>query len=126
MYDSISRNLAPLLFSIGAIALAAMLTLALPGGEPPEDAAPPVADAGPDVEAWTGETVPFDGTGSTDDRDIQTWQWSLEYAGSPVAFEGERALFTFDIPGEYVVTLVVIDDAGNTETDTMTVRVSPS
>ena len=79
MYDSISRNLAPLLFSIGAIALAAMLTLALPGGEPPEDAAPPVADAGPDVEAWTGETVPFDGTGSTDDRDIQTWQWSLEY-----------------------------------------------
>ncbi len=69
--------------------------------------------------------MPFDGTASADDLGIRTFQWSLEYAGSPVAFEGERALFTCDVPGEYVVTLSVTDEAGNTETDTMTVRVSP-
>jgi PKD repeat protein len=126
VYESFSKNVAPLLFSIAAIAIGAMLTLVVTGDEPPEDGAPPVADAGTDVFAQAGEVVAFDGTGSTDDAGISTWRWSLEYAGTPVAFEGERALFTFDVPGVYVVTLTVVDGAGASDTDSMTVRVGPA
>ncbi len=87
---------------------------------------PPVADAGDDIEAVAGDTVDFDGSGSTDsDGTIVEWVWTFEYDGETQTLEGETAEFQFDEPGTYTVTLTVTDSDGDTDTDTVTVTVEP-
>ena len=90
----------------------------------PENAAP-TADAG-DVQTVTaGDTVYFDGTGSTDDGGAENlnYTWTFEYDGETVSVYGSEPEFTFDIAGEYDVTLVVRDEGGLTSTDTVTITV---
>jgi ABC-type transport system substrate-binding protein/PKD repeat protein/protocatechuate 3,4-dioxygenase beta subunit len=90
----------------------------------PEDAAP-TADAGGDQAVTIGDTVTFDGTGSTDDGGAGdlNYTWTFEYDGETVTRYGADAEFTFEIAGEYIVTLTVEDEDGLTDEDTMTVTV---
>jgi len=88
------------------------------------DDVPPVADAGDDQEAAIGELVALTGVGSTDNDEIDNYTWEFSYDGGSKEVYGEVAYFTFEIAGEYVVTLTVTDKAGNTDTDSTVVTVS--
>jgi PKD repeat protein len=85
----------------------------------------PAADAGLDVSASEGETIEFDGSGSTDDAsvDLLTYVWTFEYDGEVVNLTGTQTEFIFDIAGTYDVTLNVTDAEGLWDTDTVTVTV---
>ena len=83
---------------------------------------PPVADAAADVIAITvGDTVTFDGSGSS--ADVDNYTWTFVYDGATVTLYGETPVFTFDIAGVYTVTLSVSDVEGLTDTDTVTITV---
>src|SRR5262245_23224493 len=76
---------------------------------------PPVAKAGPDQTVPTGSTVTLNGGGSTDeDGDSLTFTWRLisRPEGSLAALENAkdvRPTFKVDLPGNYVIRLVVND-----------------
>ena len=85
---------------------------------------PPVADAGEDQTVMVGEEVTFDGSASTDDNDlIENYTWTFTYDGEEKELYGVSPEFTFDIVGEYTVTLTVTDDDDQTDTDSMLVTV---
>lgn len=87
-------------------------------------AAPPVADAGPDQTVQQYEYVTFDGSGSTADGEIVSYNWTFEYGGNEWNLRGEvNSSFYFVLMGIYNVTLTVTDDEGNTSTDVMVVTV---
>ena len=88
---------------------------------------PPVANAGPDQTALTGSTVTLNGSGSTDaDGNSLTYAWSFvsRPMGSVAALSSPAAVlptFTVDVPGTYVVQLIVHDGTVASAPDTMTV-----
>jgi ABC-type transport system substrate-binding protein/PKD repeat protein len=82
----------------------------------------PVADAGTDQTVTEGATVTFAGSG-TDNVAIVSYTWAFDYDGSEVTRTGTAPTFDFVIPGVYVVTLTVADEAGNEGTDTVTITV---
>jgi len=89
-----------------------------------EDTTDPIADAGDNIEAIVGETVTFDGSGSTDNVGIVNYTWTLEVDGDTETLYGLSPSYEFEEAGTYVVTLTVRDAAGNTDTDTVTVTVN--
>ena len=79
---------------------------------------PPVADAGSDITASTGDTVDLDGTGSSDaDGDPLTYTWTFTSVPSGSSMTdadlssttSATPSFTPDIAGEYELTLTVSD-----------------
>lgn len=78
---------------------------------------PPVADPGPNQAVFPGETATFDGTQSSDpDGDSLSFAWSLINApgGSTATLNEETTStpsLTPDVPGTYVLGLVVSDGA---------------
>jgi sugar lactone lactonase YvrE len=75
---------------------------------------PPDADAGPDQTVTAGATVALNGTGSSDaDGDQLSYAWTLLYPqGSTATLSGVNTAtptFIADVPGQYVVRLVVSD-----------------
>jgi len=87
------------------------------------DIEPPTARAGPDVTMKKGETVALDGSGSTDNARVVSWNWSCD-GGNLTAFNGSAASVRFAKAGKYTVTLRVRDAAGLEGTDTLTVTVT--
>ncbi len=87
------------------------------------DITPPVPDAGPDRTVRQHDMVTFDGTGSRDNVAVASWTWSFTYQEEERNLSGPDPTFTFDIVGEYLVTLNVSDAAGNWAVDTLTVSV---
>jgi hypothetical protein len=89
--------------------------------------AAPVANAGPDVSRLLGQTAVLDGTSSSDpDGDALTYTWSFtsRATGSTATLENggtNTAQFRIDVPGVYVVQLVVNDGTQNSAPDTVTV-----
>jgi len=84
---------------------------------------PPVANAGPDTSAYTGEVVFFDGSSSSDpDGTIVSYAWDFG-DGSPPA-QGASVNHSYILPGIYTVTLTVTDNDGATATDTAIVTVT--
>ena len=74
----------------------------------------PVADAGPAQTVLVGDTVILDGSGSTDvDGDPLTYEWSFSSPPNSVAAldvtDPVHPTFVVDLPGTYVVQLVVSD-----------------
>ncbi len=68
-----------------------------------------------------GETVPFDGSGSSDpDGTIDFWDWDF---GDSNIGSGETTTHVYASVGTYTVTLTVEDDDGATDTDTSIVTV---
>ncbi|MGE3481883.1 MAG: PKD domain-containing protein, partial [Gammaproteobacteria bacterium] len=86
---------------------------------------PPVANAGMDLTAYVSETVVLDGAGSTDlDGDALSYRWSFQSvpAGSSAVLSGSDGLrpgFTVDLPGDYVVELIVNDERADSVPDTI-------
>jgi len=88
------------------------------------DTEPPVPDAGYDQDIDLDGAARFDGTNSTDNIGIVSWVWTFNYNQAHKELDGSRSSFTFELQGTYVVTLTVTDDAGNTATDTLRVKVT--
>ena len=92
----------------------------------------PVADAGPDQTAFAGTAVTLDGSGSHDaDGDGLTYSWAFTSrpAGSAATLSDPAAVapgFTIDVPGTYVVTLVVHDGVSGSAPDTVTISTTNS
>jgi ABC-type transport system substrate-binding protein/PKD repeat protein len=83
----------------------------------------PVAVAAIDSPATVGDTVTFDGTGSSDDNEIVNWTWSFDDNGVAKELWGETATYVFETVGTYEVTLTVTDDADQTDVATVSVTV---
>ena len=82
----------------------------------------PVADAGPDQTATVGQTVNFDGSGSSDpDGSIVSYDWDF---GDDSTGTGVSVTHVYLTAGKYTVTLTVEDNGGKTVPDTATVTVS--
>jgi len=85
----------------------------------------PVADAGPDQNVFTTETVTLDGSGSVDvDGDPLTYRWSLTSLppGSATTLSDPAAVmptFLVDAPGSYVAELIVNDGSADSAPDTV-------
>ncbi len=121
MSDDNNPVLAVLLIAIVAFVI---LVLIPPGMlDPRPDQEDPVADAGPDVTIELGTAYTFDGSGSSDDKAINQYKWSVEYSPNTYFFHGERPTFVFDKTGTFDVALTVIDTVGNETMDTMRVTV---
>jgi immune inhibitor A len=86
---------------------------------------PPVADAqARPSEAEVGESIIFDGSGSTDDHQVAgdlIYDWDF---GDGNAASGETVHHAYDAPGAYTATLTVTDADGLTGTDTVDVMIT--
>ena len=88
---------------------------------------PPVANAGPDQTVPVGAMVVLDGSASTDvDGDLLSFSWAFvaKPAGSTAALSDPSAvgpMFVADVPGTYVVQLIVNDGLINSAPDTVTI-----
>lgn len=91
----------------------------------PLDTTPPNANAGTDTTVTVDDEVTFDGTGSSDDTGITTYEWDVDNDGN-YERNGETASYTYTSPGTRTVTLRIADAAGNNATDTRTVTVEES
>ncbi|MCP6718462.1 MAG: S8 family serine peptidase [Patescibacteria group bacterium] len=81
----------------------------------------PIANAGPDQSAYIDDTVYFDGSGSTDDGEIVSYDWNF---GDGATASGITVEHIYAAEGEYIVTLTVTDDGGLTSNDTAIVTVT--
>jgi len=90
----------------------------------------PVADAGPDQSAETGQTITLDGSGSSDaDHGSLTYQWALTTrpANSQAVLQNAtdiQATFVPDLIGEYIAQLIVNDGTLSSDPDTATLTVA--
>jgi hypothetical protein len=89
---------------------------------------PPVARAGADRTVSVGSTVILDGSGSSDaDGQPLTYAWSFTSrpAGSTAALSSPTSVsptFIVDVPGTYVVQLIVNDGTAGSEPDTVAIN----
>ncbi len=87
----------------------------------------PVANAGSDDSVYVTDTVTLDGSSSSDvDGDLLTYNWSFtsKPIGSITTISNETetfASFVVDIPGGYVVQLIVNDGTVYSNPDTVTI-----
>ncbi len=86
------------------------------------DTIPPLADAGPDQIVGWSTIVTFDGSGSSDNFGISSYEWSFIDL-VPINLTGVSPSYQFMRVGVYFVTLKVEDFSNNTATDLMTVTV---
>jgi hypothetical protein len=92
----------------------------------------PVADAGADQAAQVGESITLDGSQSQDaDGDPLNFVWSFVSApkGSTAALSDPTAAgpnFVIDLPGIYVVQLIVNDGKVDSTADTVTISTENS
>lgn len=86
---------------------------------------PVTAEAGPDQTAQVGETVQFDGAGSTGPVDNYTWEIRAPGGGSILLY-GPQPTFRPTVAGVFNVTLAVRDAGGNEDQDFATLTVTGS
>jgi hypothetical protein len=84
---------------------------------------PPVADAGDDQLVALEQVVVFDSSLSYDDVGIENWTWTFDYDGAQRVLFGPSPSFQFFIEGSYIVTLEVMDEDGQSDSDTVTIIV---
>jgi hypothetical protein len=88
---------------------------------------PPTADAGPDQTAAVTQTVVLDGSKSNDaDGNSLTFSWSFAArpAGSGAVLSDPTAVnptFVLDVPGNFLVQLVVYDGTVDSAPDTVSI-----
>ncbi len=83
---------------------------------------PPTSNAGPDRFAYAGDTVIFNGNGSTDDKGIVLYEWDFTSDGVYDA-TGITASHIYTAAENYTATLRVTDTINQTDTDMATVVV---
>ena len=84
---------------------------------------PPVAEAGSDQCVAVGDTVNFDGSGSTGSNLSYSWDFGAD--ATPATGSGITPSCTYSTPGTKVVTLTVTDNNGTTASNTVTITVEP-
>ena len=85
---------------------------------------PPTASFTMPADAFVGDTVNFDGSGSFDlDGTIVQWQWDF---GDTLTGSGETTTHVYALDGTYTVMLTVFDDDGATGSDTMLIDIHPA
>ncbi len=82
---------------------------------------PPVAEAGPDQTVDEDTEVSFDGTSSSDNIGIVSYEWDFGDGSGEVS--AANPTHTYANPGTYTVTLNATDGAGNSSSDTLIVTV---
>jgi PKD repeat protein len=82
----------------------------------------PTADAeASSTTVGTGDTVSFNGSGSSDpDGSITSYEWSF---GDGTSATGQQATHSYDEPGAYTARLTVTDNNGTTAIDSVTIVV---
>ena len=83
--------------------------------QPPAADTSPVADADGPYSGTVNVPVQFDGSFSSDDGTIVSFEWDF---GDGNTATGEAPTHTYAADGTYTVTLTVTDDTGATDTDT--------
>ena len=83
----------------------------------------PLAEAGSDRTVDEDTTLTFDGRRSHDNVGIASYTWTFFDGIEDVVLQGSTPSHIFTVPGRYTVTLTVMDEAGNSGSDTMTVSV---
>lgn len=83
----------------------------------------PTADAGNDQDALIDDIVIFNGSGSSDNVGIVNYTWTFSIDDENIILYGIHPEYIFNNTGEYVVTLMVQDENGNNDTDTMNITV---
>lgn len=75
------------------------------------------------TSVYTDESIAFNASSSTDaDGTIVSYSWNF---GVSSTYEtGETWTYSYDIAGTYTVTLIVTDNEGATDTETMTIEVT--
>jgi len=84
----------------------------------------PIANAGGLYAALVGETITFDGSGSTDEGSIVKYDWVFG-DGSSALDAGPNPEHAYNAEGVYNVVLTVTDNDGNTNADAATATISP-
>ena len=110
------------------IEASAPATITITATEQPPDNQAPVAVVGPDQNKKTGQLVQLDGAASGDpDSDVITYMWSLMKPGGSSAqlssSDAIKPVFTPDVEGTYVATLIVSDGRLTSAPATTTVNV---
>jgi len=85
-----------------------------PPGDPPQND-PPTADAGGPYEGYAGVELTFNGSGSTDDGTITSYEWDF---GDETTGTGVSSTHTYTDTGNYNVTLTVTDNGGKIDSNT--------
>ena len=84
---------------------------------------PPAANAGPDRTGYANTPVTFDGSASTDDHGITSYEWDFDISDDiEVDATGVVVSHTYK-PGIYIAKLTVADTSGQTDSDTVLVTV---
>jgi PKD repeat protein len=84
----------------------------------------PVANAGGPYYAWPGAVLGFDGSASTDDFGIASYQWNFGDGTTPQ--NGAQVQHTYTTAGTYTATLTVTDLSGQTTPAQATVTIAPT
>jgi PKD repeat protein len=87
------------------------------------DITPPAASVPATGTVDQGMPFTFNGTGSTDNVGVVDWTWSFVYEADVQVLSGEVSSFTFQIPGDYEVTLTVVDEARNSDSSVLLLHV---
>jgi hypothetical protein len=104
-----------------------LLWPALTGGDDTPANAAPTANAGPDQNVIVREVVTLNGNGSSDaDGDALTYAWSMisipEGSNAALSDPGAvRPFFTADLPGTYMIRLIVNDGTVSSDADSVSV-----
>jgi len=89
---------------------------------------PPVANAGPDVNMYTGDTVRLFGSATDPDGEpIVVWSWRVESAPAGAVWfiaqeDFPAADFSTETPGQYLISLLVEDPSGGSAPDFVTIN----
>ncbi|MCK4457310.1 MAG: ABC transporter substrate-binding protein [Thermoplasmata archaeon] len=83
----------------------------------------PTADAGSDQIVSQGDTVTFDGMGSTDNWLVESYTWTFFNGTDVVTLHGAQPQSMFNVAGGFLVMLEVRDPAGNADQDYLLVQV---
>jgi len=87
------------------------------------DITPPVADAGPDQTVYEDLLMAFDGSGSTDNVGIVSYNWTFMENGLLKTLTGASPNYIFVTSGVYMVNLTVADAAGHYDVDDVQIAV---
>jgi len=68
----------------------------------------------------------LDGSNSTDNVGIVSYQWNIDGPYGPVDMNGQMVIFKFTAQGWYIVNLLVTDAAGNEDNALFFVEVTPT